>query len=89
MALLELKDVRKGFGPAGQRTEVLGGINLAIERGEFVSIVGFSGSGKTTLLSILAGLLQPDSGSVLLNGRPVHEPGRERAVVFQNYSLLP
>jgi len=89
MALLELKGVRKGFGPAGLRTEVLGGIDLSIERGEFVSIVGFSGSGKTTLLSILAGLLAPDSGEVLLNGRPVTEPGRERAVVFQNYSLLP
>ena len=85
MALLELKGVRKAYGT----TEVLGGIDLSIEKGEFVSIVGFSGSGKTTLLSILAGLLQPDSGSVLLNGVPVHEPGRERAVVFQNYSLLP
>ena len=89
MSLLELKDVRKGFGPAGHRTEVLGGINLSIEKGEFVSIVGFSGSGKTTLISILSGLLAPDSGQVLLNGRPVTEPGRERAVVFQNYSLLP
>jgi nitrate/nitrite transport system ATP-binding protein len=85
MALLELKGVRKAFGT----TEVLGGIDLSIERGEFVSIVGFSGSGKTTLMSILAGLLTPDAGSVLLNGVPVHEPGRERAVVFQNYSLLP
>jgi len=85
MAILELKNVRKGFGG----TEVLGGIDLSIERGEFVSIVGFSGSGKTTLLSILAGLLAPDAGEVLLNGRPVTEPGRERAVVFQNYSLLP
>jgi len=83
MALLELKGVRKSYGT----TDVLGGIDLSIERGEFVSIVGFSGSGKTTLLSILAGLTRPDSGSVLLNGVPVHEPGRERAVVFQNYSL--
>src|SRR5687767_9464371 len=89
MPLLELKDVRKGFGPAGKRTEVLGGINFSIERGEFVSIVGFSGSGKTTLISILAGLVRPDSGSITLNGREVEGPGRERAVVFQNYSLLP
>ena len=89
MPLLELKDVRKGYGPAGRRTEVLGGINLSIERGEFVSIVGFSGSGKTTLISILAGLIAPDSGSVLLDGKPIVAPGRERAVIFQNYSLLP
>jgi nitrate/nitrite transport system ATP-binding protein len=89
MPLLELKDVRKGYGPEGRRTEVLGGINLSIERGEFVSIVGFSGSGKTTLISILAGLLAPDSGEVLLDGKPIQGPGRERAVVFQNYSLLP
>lgn len=85
MSFLELKDVRKAFG----KTEILGGIDLAIERGEFVSIVGFSGSGKTTLISILAGLLAPDSGSVLLDGKPVTGPGRERAVIFQNYSLLP
>src|SRR5215470_2606595 len=85
MAFLELKNVRKGFGA----TSVLGGINLSIEKGEFVSIVGFSGSGKTTLISILAGLLAPDSGEVLLNGKPVKQPGREQAVVFQNYSLLP
>jgi nitrate/nitrite transport system ATP-binding protein len=89
MAFLELRNVRKGYGPAGRRSEVLGGINLSIEKGEFVSIVGFSGSGKTTLISILAGLLAPDSGEVLLDGKPVSAPGRERAVVFQNYSLLP
>jgi nitrate/nitrite transport system ATP-binding protein len=89
MAFLELRNVCKGFGPAGRRTEVLGGIDLAIEKGEFVSIVGFSGSGKTTLISILAGLLSPDSGEVLLDGKPVSGPGHERAVVFQNYSLLP
>lgn len=89
MALLELKDVRKGYGPAERRTEVLGGIDLTIEKGEFVAIVGFSGAGKTTLISILAGLLAPDSGSVLLHGKPVIGPGRDRAVIFQNYSLLP
>ncbi|HVE38855.1 MAG TPA: ATP-binding cassette domain-containing protein, partial [Planctomycetota bacterium] len=89
MAFLELRNVRKGYGPVGRRTEVLGGIDLSIEKGEFVSIVGFSGSGKTTLISILAGLLAPDSGEVLLDGKPVTGPGRERAVVFQNYSLLP
>ena len=89
MAFLELQGVRHGFGPVGKRTPVLGGIDLSIEKGEFVSIVGFSGSGKTTLISILSGLLAPDEGRVLLDGKPVSGPGRERAVVFQNYSLLP
>src|SRR5439155_26761660 len=89
LVFLELVDVAKGFGPLGRRTEVLGSVNLAIHRGEFVAIVGRSGSGKTTLLSTLAGLLAPDSGRVLLEGREVCEPGPDRAVVFQNYSLLP
>jgi nitrate/nitrite transport system ATP-binding protein len=89
MSFLELKGVKKGYGPAENRTEVLGGIDLTIEKGEFVAIVGFSGAGKTTLMSILAGLLAPDSGSALLNGKEITEPGRERAVIFQNYSLLP
>src|SRR5215472_7137122 len=89
MAFLQLKDIRKGYGPAGRGSPVLGGIDLSVEKGEFVSIVGFSGAGKTTLISILAGLLAPDSGELLLDGRPLTGPGRERAVVFQNYSLLP
>jgi len=76
MAFLELKNVRKGYGPAARRTDVLGGIDLSIEKGEFVSIVGYSGAGKSTLISILAGLTLPDSGSVLLNGKEVREPGR-------------
>ena len=73
MAFLELKGVKKGYGPADRRTEVLGGIDLTIEKGEFVAIVGFSGAGKTTLISILAGLLAPDSGTVRLNGRDIRD----------------
>ena len=89
MAFLTMEDVSKGFGRPGRRTEVLHDINLEVARGEFVAIVGYSGAGKTTLISMLAGLLQPDSGGVSLDGRPVQGPGPERAVVFQNYSLLP
>lgn len=89
MAFLELKNVSKGFGPSGQRVEVLRDINLSVEQGEFVAIVGFSGAGKTTLISLIAGLLQPDSGTVHLHGRPILRPGPDRGVVFQNYSLLP
>jgi nitrate/nitrite transport system ATP-binding protein len=83
--LLELRGVTKSYGPV----QVLGGIDLAIKRGEFVAIVGYSGAGKTTLLSLMAGLLRPDSGSILLDGQPVDGPGPERGVIFQNYSLLP
>jgi nitrate/nitrite transport system ATP-binding protein len=89
MAFLEIRHLSKGYGPAGQRTEVLSDIHLSIEKGEFVAVVGYSGAGKTTLMSCLAGLLPPDAGSVLLDGKPVAGPGPDRAVVFQNYSLLP
>ncbi|MFT3925685.1 MAG: ABC transporter ATP-binding protein [Myxococcales bacterium] len=89
MAKLELKNVSKGFGVDGSRREVLSGIDLTIEDGEFVAIVGFSGVGKTTLISLLAGLLMPDSGSLTQDGAPIRGPGRERGVVFQSYALLP
>jgi nitrate/nitrite transport system ATP-binding protein len=89
MPFLELKNVTKGYGPAGQRAEVLNDINLTVERGEFVAIVGYSGAGKTTLISMIAGLVKPDRGEVLLDGQAVTAPGPDRAVVFQNYSLLP
>lgn len=85
MPLLELKNVTKSFGGRS----VLGGVDLAIERGEFVAIVGFSGSGKSTLISLIAGLLAPDSGTITLDGAPVTGPGPDRGIVFQNYSLLP
>jgi nitrate/nitrite transport system ATP-binding protein len=85
MAFLELKDVSKGFGGP----PVLQGVNLTMERGEFVAIVGYSGSGKTTLMSLIAGLARPDSGTVKLNDLEITAPGPDRGVVFQNYSLLP
>ncbi|MDB6030990.1 MAG: nitrate transporter ATP-binding protein [Verrucomicrobiales bacterium] len=89
MAFLELSKVCKGYGPPGARTEVLSDINLKIEKGEFVAIVGYSGAGKTTLISMMAGLIRPDAGSITLNDLEVKEPGPDRGVVFQNYSLLP
>jgi nitrate/nitrite transport system ATP-binding protein len=60
-----------------------------VERGEFVALVGYSGAGKTTLLSMIAGLSPPDAGTITLGGTPITEPGRDRGVIFQNYSLLP
>ncbi|HEV8542397.1 MAG TPA: ABC transporter ATP-binding protein [Verrucomicrobiae bacterium] len=89
MAFLELKNVDKGFGRNGSRTEVLSDINLEIEKGEFVAIVGYSGAGKTTLISLIAGLTRADSGSLTLDGSAITEPSPDRGVVFQNYSLLP
>jgi nitrate/nitrite transport system ATP-binding protein len=89
MALLEVKNVSKGFGPKGKRTEVLEDITLEVEQAEFLAIVGYSGAGKTTLMSLLAGLIKPDSGSIELHGRPMEGPGPDRGIVFQNYSLLP
>lgn len=64
-------------------------IDLKIASGEFVSLIGHSGCGKSTVLNIVAGLYQATTGGVVLNGKEVNEPGPERAVVFQNHSLLP
>lgn len=87
--LLELKNVSKGFGEGKLRTDVLKNINLTVEQGEFVAIVGFTGSGKTTLIKMIAGLLFPDEGEISFEGRQVKGPAHERGIVFQNYSLLP
>lgn len=89
MSMLELRGVNKGFGPKANRTEVLKNIDLRIEVGEFVAIVGYSGSGKTTLINLMAGLTLPDDGEVLFAGKPVRGPCPDRGIVFQNYSLLP
>jgi nitrate/nitrite transport system ATP-binding protein len=89
MALLSLQSVCKGYGEPGKRTEVLRNINLEIEPGELVVIVGYSGAGKTTLVSMMAGLIAADSGALVFDGKPITKPGSERGVVFQNYSLLP
>ncbi|MCB9948139.1 MAG: ATP-binding cassette domain-containing protein [Rhodospirillaceae bacterium] len=89
MPILELKQVAKRYGEGDRQTRVLGGIDLAVEAGEFVAIVGFSGSGKTTLIEIIAGLTKPDSGDVLFKGAPITGPGPERGLVFQSYSLMP
>jgi nitrate/nitrite transport system ATP-binding protein len=87
MATLELKGVSKGYGLGSERTHVLTDIELSIDKGEFVALVGYSGAGKTTLVSLIAGLLSPDTGSVHFDGKPVRGPGPDRGVVFQILAL--
>jgi nitrate/nitrite transport system ATP-binding protein len=89
MSFLQLRNVSKSFGTGADRVEVLKNINLSVEEGEFLAVVGFSGSGKSTLINLMNGLLLPDEGEVLFKGKPVTGPGPDRGVVFQNYSLLP
>lgn len=89
MAFLELRNVGKSFQSPNGKNSVLKNVNLSIEEGEFISIVGYSGAGKTTLISMIAGLLKPDEGEILLEGKPIREPGPDRGIIFQNYSLLP
>lgn len=86
---LEITGVSIEFPSPKGAFKALDNINLKIKKGEFISLIGHSGCGKSTVLNIVAGLYQATTGGVLLNGREVNAPGPERAVVFQNHSLLP
>jgi len=89
MSILSIRNVNKGFGTGTARAEVLRNINLDVREGEFLAILGFSGTGKTTLMNLVAGLEMPDSGSLTFKGAPITEPGPERGLIFQSYSLMP
>jgi len=89
-SILSLKGVTKSYsGKSGNVTQVLGGIDFDVEEGEFIAILGFSGAGKTTLISSIAGLVEPDGGEILLKGKAIDGPGKDRGLVFQSYSLFP
>jgi len=89
VAFLDVLSVSKTFGIDRAERCVLENVTLEVERGEFVSVVGFMGCGKSTLLSIIAGLVPPDEGEVRLDGELVRGVRPKTAIVFQNYSLLP
>ena len=89
MPFLEVRALAKSFPSPGGVRHVLKDVALDVDQGEFVSIVGSMGSGKSTLLSLLAGLTTPDSGTVVIDGKPVTGIRDDAAFVFQNYSLLP
>ncbi len=86
---IEIQHAEMHFNSRKGRFHALRDIGLTVERGEFVTLIGHSGCGKSTLLNLLAGLLLPTSGVLLCDGREIAAPGPERAVVFQNHSLLP
>jgi nitrate/nitrite transport system ATP-binding protein len=88
-AYLSIENLGMTFRRGAASTEVLRGIDLKIDRGEYVAMIGHSGCGKSTLLNIVAGLLTSTVGEVFLEGQVVDTPGPDRAVVFQNHSLLP
>lgn len=88
-AYLKLDRLSKAFGKGAKRSLALNEVSLDIAKGEFIALIGHSGCGKSTVLNLVAGLETATSGEVLLDGRKVTAPGADRAMVFQNYSLLP
>ena len=98
MSILETKDLRKTYGSGATEVRALDGVNLTVENGEFVAIVGTSGSGKSTLLHMLGGLDRPTSGSVTVDGKNIFElkdeeltifRRRKIGFVFQSFNLVP
>ncbi len=87
--LLEISAVDMRFDTPKGSFEALKNVNLKIADGEFVSLIGHSGCGKSTVLNLVGGLLEASNGGIILDGKEVCEPGPERAIVFQNHSLLP
>jgi bicarbonate transport system ATP-binding protein len=88
-SFLSIEGVSKVYPTPKGEYVVLKDVNLTINEGEFICVIGHSGCGKSTLLNMVSGFSQPTDGSVLLRGKPITKPGPDRMVVFQNYSLLP
>src|SRR5450432_2529563 len=88
-SFIEVQNVEMVFASRKGRFHALREIDLKVAKGEFVTLIGHSGCGKSTLLNLIAGLTRPSSGVLLCDDREIAAPGPERAVVFQNHSLLP
>jgi NitT/TauT family transport system ATP-binding protein len=86
---LQIDRLCKSFGYGHKRKEVLREVSFKVQSGEFVALVGSSGSGKSTVMRLIAGLEQPSSGTISIDGCPVQAPGPDRGMVFQKYSLYP
>ncbi|MGC3983461.1 MAG: ABC transporter ATP-binding protein [Pseudorhodoferax sp.] len=86
---IEIQGVEQAFDTPRGRFVALQGIDLTVAKGEFVALIGHSGCGKSTLLNLIAGLTRPTRGTLLCANKEIAGPGPERAVVFQNHSLLP
>ena len=86
---LSIQNVNKSFTVDGQKVDVLKDINLEVQEGEFIAIVGHSGCGKSTLLKIIAGLEKNDTGLVTVDGKEVKGPGMDRGMIFQEHRLFP
>ncbi len=87
--MLELKQITKNYNSNPHPVEVISDLTLSVSDGEFIALVGPSGCGKTTLLKMIAGLIPQTSGEILLDGQAVSGPGKERGIVFQDFSLFP
>ena len=87
--MLEFKNVSKSYLDGAVQVPVLKNIDLKVEEGEFLVLLGFSGTGKTTLMNLMAGLEMPTSGELTFKGAPIKGPGPERGMIFQSYSLMP
>jgi nitrate/nitrite transport system ATP-binding protein len=86
---LQIEQVNMVFNTRKGRFVALQNVNLSVNRGEFIAVIGHSGCGKSTVLNLVAGLLEPTDGVLILAEREISGPGPDRAVVFQNHSLLP
>ncbi len=86
---LDISQISKTFNTATGTYEALQNVDLKIQQGEFVSLIGHSGCGKSTVLNLIAGLLDVTTGGIFLDGKQIDEPGPDRAVVFQNHALMP
>ncbi len=89
MSHIEIRDMEISFPTPKGRYIAVKDINLSIEKGEIISIIGHSGCGKSTIMNAIGGMLNPTQGTVTVNGKKVNGPGPDRGIVFQNYSLLP